>query len=139
MIILIKASWLAEWDVVAVLVDPPEALMLARVNLSLSQLAIVALDHKELIISPFSVFVLVLFPFMSLQDRGSNPLLISSVIIGLYEWLGQAFLIPNADCKGAKPSVTCLAFGVILNRFRSDGIMTVASVMIITVLGVRWV
>ena len=44
MIVLIKAPSLAAWVAVAFLVDPPEALMLPRVKVSLSQLAIVPLE-----------------------------------------------------------------------------------------------
>ena len=49
-----------------------------------------------------------------------------SVIVGPYGSFGLAFLIPNAGMKVTKSSVTCMTFAVILNKFRSDGLLTLA-------------
>ena len=131
----------------AFLVDPPEALILARVKVSLSQLAIVPLEtatagpmflfSKSLSLQSSLSSVLAMYFFISLIGHRHSSSANFSVTFGPYEWFGLAFLAPSTGLKVTEPSDIYISLGVILRRFRSDGLLTVASAKIMTVFSVR--
>ena len=136
MIVLIEAPWLAAKVAATFLVDPLEALMFSRVKVSLNQLAIVPLkiamagqiflDTKSLSLQPSLSLGLAIYSFRSLTGHRHSSSAHPNVTVGPYWWFGLLFLALNTSWKVTKSSVLCITSGVILNRFRSDGLSTVA-------------
>ena len=128
----------------AFLVDPPEALIVARVRVSLSHLAIVPLETAtgtpiSLVMKSLSLWsslslVLAKYSFISLTRNRHSSSVHLSVMVGPYGWFGLAFLTPNTGWKVTESSNICIE-----PWFRSDGLLTVARAMIMTVFSVRHV
>ena len=51
-------------------------------------------------------------------------------------WLGWTFIAPSTGWRVTFSAVSCIAPGVILSRFRSDGLLTMVKARIITILRV---
>ena len=49
-----------------------------------------------------------------------------NVIVGPYSWFGLAFLAPNTSQKVTESPVICITYGVNINKFRSDALLTMA-------------
>ena len=147
MIVSIEAPWLATQVEAALLVDPPEALILSKVKVSFSQLAIVPLETATagsifLVTKSFSLWssmslVLAMYSFKSHSGHRHLSSVHLIVIVGPYGWFGLVLLAPNTSWKVPGSSVIWIALGVILNKLRSDGLLTLAEAKIITVFKVR--
>ena len=107
----------------------------ARVKVSLSQLTIVP--------SKTATAGLIFLVTKSFSFQSSLSLLIwfGLWLLQCYCWtiwvVWPGILAPNTGLNVSESSIICIALGVILNRFSSDGLLTVAKAKIMTVFRVR--
>ena len=116
-------------------------------SVSFDQLAIVVFDMTTarpifLIMKSFSLcyslsLFLALYSFMSIIGHMHSSSAYLSVIIGPYWWFGPAFIDPNTSQNVIESSVICLAFRVILNNLKSDGLFTAGKAKDMTISRVR--
>ena len=82
--------------------------------------------YKELVTWVLSVFALDKYSFISLTGHRHPSSAHFSVMVVPYWWFGLASLAPNTGWKVTEFSDICIAPRVILRRFTSDGLLTVA-------------
>ena len=121
--------------------------MFTGVKVSFSQLPIVPFETATagpicLVTKSFSLcsslsLILAIYSFMTLTGHRHSSSAHCRAIVGACGWFGLAFLAPNTGRKVNKSSVICIAFGVILNKFRSDHLLTVANAKIMTIFRIR--